>query len=269
LSLGEILDRALTMLVSSWRIFVPVGAIVVTPGIFFAPLQVGSSQYRTWESAGLAFERGLAFLAIAFCAVAVAQLRYGPRTSVSHILAGLSKRWATIVVMTLVLGLAAFAGDLPAKALNTGSTIPSSNLVSLILAGASLGVLSALVLFVSMMCITSAALESATVADCFATVFRLLVRSDTALRTLALFGALLLWGWVFGALLVVGIELAKTTSIVRYIGEGVVLAPLWSFATLTMVVYYLDVRLRQGTDVPARLAAELEDDSGEEASSAT
>jgi hypothetical protein len=276
LNLGEIFDRALTLLTSSWRVFLAVAAIGLVPWIaYYYWYQVqydrlptgnvstsgGPWYWIVYAGAGL-----LARLMVAASAIAAAYVYRGRHPSTGDALAGVNRHWEVVASCAAIATAVLYAEYQAAAPVIRDAALPVSTLPT-----AGDFVLSYLVFFVTgiirqvvavaanlLMC--AAALEPTDLSGSLRVALRIMFASD---RLPTLFGtcvALFALRW-FGDQLpnvgyIVAYQLFHATSspLVDAIGYLLINIPLAAFTSLVAISYYFDARLREGVNVPAALA---------------
>lgn len=259
------------MLVTSWTIFLPISAVVTVPWLTFAWFLGG---YEILSNPGFVVARLGVFAGVALCAVAVVRIAGNSETSLTDLLRGFARRWAllgllmllwlTVHTATTMLERAALISFSGYYTRNPGIMVVDP--VLFVLVGFMTAAFDAAVGFVAAACFTAAVAEERDIGQCLLLAFKVIGYRQTALRAAGFCAAFaILWLIVF----YLG-RLGTASSHSVIVGgafSALMATPLWGFSNISAILYYIDVRFRQGVDVPARYAADLRNERSEEATS--
>jgi hypothetical protein len=268
LSLGEIFDRAMTLLTSSWRVFLTLAAVGLVPWVaYYYWYQVQYGRSETWYLIVYAAAGLLARLTVAASAIAAAYIYRGQHPSAGSALADINRHWEVVAPCAAIATAVLYAEYQAAAPLIRDAALPTSafpgvgDLILSYLVFIVTGIIRQVVTFAVNLLMCAAALEPADLSGSLRGALSIMFASD---RFPPLFGAcvaLFALRWFGDQVPNVGYIVAyqlfhvmKLSPVVDAIAYLVINVPLAAFTSLVAISFYFDARLREGVNVPAALA---------------
>ena len=269
LTVGEVFDRAINMVFSRWQAIVPTSAIALSPSIAFYYYATAvwvrdaatgahddpySSSFHTSRDVAIFV---LQFVAVAVCAVIVAEARKGRFPSALDALKTLTDVWATAVITGLACGAIRYGVQAAAEGGYESVVASLSPLLRLlpivydVCATLALGIEMAAA-FVVFSTATAVALEVTSIRSAFILGISAAFSRGRALWTLLICVAFAILFRAVPATIHFALALLRLNGvpIIATFVWAVQHVLVWSIFSVVVIIYYLDARLRRGVVLP-------------------